>query len=211
LTVNVFFDVFYMTIKSIFYLDSVDIIELVGYHGTNRQAAESILANGFEPSQNEYDWLGEGVYFWQDAPYRAWDWSCTYTRRKHPQDEPAVIRSIIQIQRSECMDLLDWKSENSWAELLGVVHKSLRKHQDLPKQRSGRNVKLHPLDKVIIDYVIDKILAKDGLKIVAVRAGFEEGKKIFVGSALYEKTHVQVAVRDTRMIQESTLLLAADF
>jgi hypothetical protein len=65
LTVNVFFDVFYMTIKSIFYLDSVDIIELVGYHGTNRQAAESILANGFETSQNEYDWLGEGVYFWQ--------------------------------------------------------------------------------------------------------------------------------------------------
>jgi hypothetical protein len=54
-------------------------------------------------------------------------------------------------------------------------------------------------------------LAKDGLKIVAVRAGFEEGKKIFVGSALYEKTHVQVAIRDTRVIRKSTLLLAADF
>jgi hypothetical protein len=194
-----------------FIFGNVDIIELVGYHGTNRQAAESILANGFEPSQNEYDWLGTGVYFWQDAPYRAWDWSCTHARWKHPQDEPAVIRSIIQIRRSECMDLLDWKSENSWADLLDAAHKFLRKRQDLPKQRSGRNAKLHPLDKVIIDYVIDKILVKDNLKIMAVRAGFEEGKKIFVGSAMYEKTHVQVAVRDTMVIQESTLLLAADF
>jgi hypothetical protein len=189
----------------------VDIIKLVGYHGTNLRAAKAILANGFIPSQNPYDWLGIGVYFWQDAPYRAFDWAGIHTRRHHEYDEPAVIRSIIQLKREECMDLLDWQTTGGWAGILSKTHQYLRKHQDLPQQRLGRRAKLHPLDKVVVDYAIDNILAANGLQIKAVRAGFEEGKKIFVRSALYDRTHVQVAIRDTSIIQESTLLLAKDF
>jgi hypothetical protein len=43
----------------------------IGYHGTNVQAAQRILSSGFQVSRNEYDWLGDGAYFFQDAPARA--------------------------------------------------------------------------------------------------------------------------------------------
>lgn len=40
-----------------------------GYHGTTLARADAILENGqFQLSQNPWDWLGDGVYFWQDAP-----------------------------------------------------------------------------------------------------------------------------------------------
>jgi hypothetical protein len=185
----------------------VDLIELVGYHGTNYQAAISILENGFKPSTKKDDWLGEGAYFWQDAPYRAWDWAT----RHHENDEPTVIQSIIIMKREECIDLLDFMPGGGWAELLNTAHKSLQECQDLPTQRIGKAPAPHPLDKIVIDYLIKNILAKNGIKTVAVRAAFEEGKEIFSGSALYDRTHIQVSVRDNSIIQSSTILQADDF
>lgn len=40
-------------------------MEVTGFHGTSRASSGSILANGFDLSRNEYDWLGEGVYFFR--------------------------------------------------------------------------------------------------------------------------------------------------
>jgi hypothetical protein len=68
-------------------------IQVFGYHGTSRQKANAILSQGFRVSDNDYDWLGEGVYFFQDAPYRAMQWAT----QQHPQN-PAVIRAVIQLE-----------------------------------------------------------------------------------------------------------------
>jgi hypothetical protein len=46
-----------------------------GYHGTSVENAESISSEGFRVSRNDYDWLGKGIYFWQDAPERALSWA----------------------------------------------------------------------------------------------------------------------------------------
>jgi hypothetical protein len=35
--------------------------------------ARKIVVSGFRISSNDWDWLGDGVYFFQDAPLRAWD------------------------------------------------------------------------------------------------------------------------------------------
>ena len=45
---------------------------VIGYHGCPSDVADRILSEGqFLPSTKAYDWLGEGVYFWEYAPYRA--------------------------------------------------------------------------------------------------------------------------------------------
>jgi hypothetical protein len=67
-------------------------IQVFGYHGTSKQKASIILLQGFRISDKDYDWLGEGVYFFQDAPYRAMQWAT----QQYPQD-PAVIRALIQL------------------------------------------------------------------------------------------------------------------
>ena len=45
---------------------------LVGYHGTKIENVEQILKNGFKMSkskENNLEWLGDGVYFWEDDYY----------------------------------------------------------------------------------------------------------------------------------------------
>jgi hypothetical protein len=90
-------------------------IQVFGYHGTSREKANTILSEGFRISDNDYDWLGEGVYFFQDALYRAMQWAT----QQHPQ-HPAVIRAIIQLDN--CIDLLDIK----WFPPLKIVYNSFR-------------------------------------------------------------------------------------
>ena len=47
---------------------------VLGFHGCDRSVGESILRGEqthLEPSQNDYDWLGTGIYFWESDPLRA--------------------------------------------------------------------------------------------------------------------------------------------
>ena len=44
----------------------------IGYHTTLKENKESIQINGFKPSKDDDDWLGEGVYFWDDFKAAQW-------------------------------------------------------------------------------------------------------------------------------------------
>ena len=46
---------------------------VLGYHGCDREVGERILGGGghLQSSENDYDWLGSGIYFWGDNPSRA--------------------------------------------------------------------------------------------------------------------------------------------
>jgi len=48
-----------------------DPLRAIGYHGTSQAVAQVILRDGFVVSRNVYEWLGDGVYFFQDSPNRA--------------------------------------------------------------------------------------------------------------------------------------------
>jgi hypothetical protein len=77
---------------------------VISYHGCSRATAEVILAeNHFIASTNTYDWLGEGVYFWEYAPLRAPEWA--NERYGVGGDEPAVLAATIHLGR--CLNLLD--------------------------------------------------------------------------------------------------------
>jgi hypothetical protein len=161
---------------------------------TSLEAAEGILAQGYATSQNEYDWLGEGVYFFQDAPLRALEWA----RQRHGADA-AVLQSRISLVDS--MDLLDI----AWFEELTVVHDEFvaaakRAGLALPRQTSGA----HRLDRDVINYLAG-VLADKGIVIRSVRAAFFEGKPVYPNSAIYDRAHIQIAVRDTSAIIETEI------
>jgi hypothetical protein len=81
-----------------------DIIAAYGYHGTTSDAVESILERGFIPSKNGWDWLGKGIYFWQDAPNRAAEWA--KLKAQENKAAPVVLKCTIALDES-CIDLLD--------------------------------------------------------------------------------------------------------
>lgn len=76
-------------------------LKVYGYHGTNTDIASMIIDRGFNISFNDYDWLGTGVYFFQDAPLGAFQWA----NFRYPEN-PAVIRSLIRLEN--CMDLYNY-------------------------------------------------------------------------------------------------------
>ncbi len=190
--------------------DSIlDPIELFGYHGTNIESARRILETGFIHSRNSYDWLGKGVYFWQDAPYRAWDWAREYCEQK--ADDPAVIRSLVKIRRDEFMDLLDYSQDPNWANHLSRTHQYLQQQTRSVLPPNKRAIGYHALDRLVVDTLIEDILKPMDINILAIRACFQEGDEIYPGSAIYNKSHIQIAVRDTSSIVESILLTKKDF
>ena len=57
------------------------------------------------------------------------------------------------------------------------------------------------MDRYVINYAVG-VLAERGLKIRTIRAAFSEGKPVFPNSALLDLSHVQIAVRDTGLIDK---------
>jgi hypothetical protein len=177
-------------------------IEVVGYHGTSTANAIAILDRGFRVSDNDYDWLGEGVYFFQDAPLRAWQWAA----EQHPQD-PAVIRSVIRLENA--IDLFDIK----WFPVLKSAYQTFKQKYErnnlpLPYQSPARS-KAHRLDCEFFDYITQLLISQDE-KVEAIRAVFIEGEAVFPNSAIFDLAHVQIAVKNTALIQESSVIEVRD-
>src|SRR3990167_10256340 len=139
----------------------VDLI--TGYHGTNREDAEQILKEGFKLSANEYDWLGDGVYFFQDAPHRAWEWV-----EEHFGTKAAVIGARIGVEN--CSELLDVDWASRFTEMYDKFLKFYKeKGLELPVQLGGA----HRLNREVINYAVRE-LAEKGIHIGVVRAPFIE-------------------------------------
>ena len=159
---------------------------VLGYHGTSVAAAKSILEEGFQISRNPYDWLGDGVYFFQEAPQRAWEWACG-----HHGETASVLAAKIHIVN--CMDLLAGGWESVIADAYNsYLQKIKESRKTLPEQAGGA----HRLDREVINYTVG-VLNDSGTKIACVRAAFVEGRAVFPNSALFDQTHVQIAVRDS--------------
>ena len=70
---------------------------LLGFHGCDKKIADRVLAGEIRltSSTNSYDWLGGGIYFWENNPARALEYAKIIM--KHPErlntpiKEPAVI------------------------------------------------------------------------------------------------------------------------
>jgi len=85
----------------------------IGYHGTNQDNANTIMATGFIPSQNHNDWLGHGIYFFIEgiscpksnaeewAKNQAWD----NDNKCYQYKTYSVIQARVDVQKSKLLDL----------------------------------------------------------------------------------------------------------
>ena len=81
---------------------------IIGFHGCDITVYEKILYDHkpFKSSHNNYDWLGNGMYFWEQNLERAWEWAKSgRTNPKLHIKTPAVIGAIIDL--GFCLNLLD--------------------------------------------------------------------------------------------------------
>jgi hypothetical protein len=175
---------------------------VVAYHGCDASVAELILGGQpFKPSQNDYDWLGTGIYFWEYGADRALKFA-EDQRRRGRLAAPAIVGALVQLGR--CFDLMDTK----FTEELPIAYAMLQQiHEDngqpLPKNAGATpDKKLRRLDCAVINLYLEALARNedDPITYDTVRCGFVEGPPAFEGSGIRHQSHVQIAVRNPACI-----------
>ena len=165
---------------------------IIGYHGTRLSTAKAIVsrAREFVPSRNDDDWLGHGIYFWEYAPQRAWDWA----RKRYQSQQVAVVGSMIRL--GSCFDLL----EPSNALKLKAFYDRLKRESEragkkLPKNYNARK----KLDCAVFEYAATVFEQEEGESLDSIRAVYvpTSGKeRLWERSWLYHETHIQLCIRN---------------
>ena len=176
------------------------------FHGCDSRVADAVLAGKATllASDNTYDWLGSGIYFWEHSPSRALEWAQTQARRKGNKiKRPAVIGVIIQL--GDCFDLLDIRYTRELAEAAAGLERRLGVQGiSLPENQSVSTgdydwLKRHR-DCFVLNATIPAIGHRLGTSFQTARGVFQEGEPAFTGAGIKLKSHIQIAVRDPRAI-----------
>ena len=170
---------------------------IFGYHGCDRELGEAVLLGKKKlvPSRNAYDWLGSGIYFWEQSPERALEWARNCAR--HPSmtqghiREPFVLGAIIHL--GLCLNLTDVSNMQILRTAYSFLKASCRKNNlSLPKNTQLKR----DLDCSVINYAIEMNKRRKYGNFDTVRGAFIEGEPIYSGARIFDHTHIQVCVRN---------------
>jgi hypothetical protein len=175
---------------------------VLGFHGCDASTAQKVLHSHRHliTSQNDYDWLGHGVYFWEDDPARAMEWAV-----KREFEEPTVVGAIIDL--GKCLDLTIIENLDLVRKAYDVYYKTFKDSDTLdllPENSPGFTgdsdlVKRH-LDCSVINF-LHQIREKSGADpFDTVRSPFSEGRPLFEGAKIVERTHTQICVRNKKTV-----------
>jgi hypothetical protein len=183
-----------------------------GFHGNTASRITAVTRNGFHRDGMAGDWLGPGFYFWLDAPERAWQWADEIAAREarrnpsDPREESSVIIAELEYTRY-WIDLIE---STPWFERLKRVANYLDENGLLPEQGLELSASvLHRRDYAVFEAAMNAA-ALDDIQIDAVRCAFLEGNPVCEGSAIYDKAHVQIAVRNPGIIHDHELIVRPD-
>jgi hypothetical protein len=181
---------------------------VIGFHGCDKKTADSVISNQKElkSSCNEYDWLGHGLYFWENDYYRAIEYANILKKNpkrcKEKINNPAVIGAIINL--GHCLDL----TKRDSILLLTKTHEIYKLLADksgfeLPKNEKGFKDDLdlikRKLDCAVIEYFLS--IDNNSKKYDSIRGVFIEGNPIYKDSGFNEKTHIQICIRNPNCIK----------
>jgi hypothetical protein len=184
---------------------------IVGYHGCDIKIGSKIIDGEvahLKPSKNPYDWLGDGIYFFEDDLLRAQVFAQATAAAPgkkltaQPITYPYAIGAVIRL--GNCLDL----SKQSGIDELIKAHAALERgkgpDQELPiNKRAGEQDEegiLHNLDRAVINYLHGRRIADGRTPYDTVRGLFHQGKPAFATSAIGKLSHVQIAVRNASCI-----------
>lgn len=179
---------------------------VIGFHGCDQTVVDKVVAGkeGLMASNNDYDWLGNGIYFWENNEERALEWAIQLSKRKNSKIKtPSVIGAIIDL--GYCFDLTSsnyLKELKKTYELLVEVSKV--SGNPLPtNERVGNSsdLLLRKLDCSVIQmtHAINQQANKRAYD--SVRGVFWEGKPLYPNAGFAEKNHIQICICNPNCIK----------
>lgn len=182
---------------------------VLGFHGCDKSLVDEILNNPTKhllPSRNEYDWLGDGIYFWLNDPQRAYEWAVqTHDRNPKKIKEPCVIGAVIDL--GLCLNFSEREAIKLLQKSYSVLKESFNSlGMDISSTLSnsvpdlgGFNL-IRPLDCAVIKN-LHEMMKEENIEFDTIYGYFQEGSDAFVGAGIKEKSHVQICVRNTDCIK----------
>ena len=173
---------------------------ILGYHGCDKRVGERLLeGEDFIPSNNDYDWLGPGIYFWESNPLRGLDFAReTALRQPTAIREPFVVGAVIDLGLT--LDLTTAEGINT----VRLAHANLTEtlwNQGPPMPENSLDGLRRKLDCAVMRHVHVIREREHAPPIDTVRGIFLEGTPIYPTAGFHEKTHVQIAVRNPACIK----------
>ena len=179
---------------------------ILGFHGCEKKDQERFLKdiNYVKQSREAFDWLGHGMYFWENNMERALLWA---ERKKEAGTlkEPAVIGAVLDF--GYCFDLLDSSNISLLKDCFNLfktesefLDRPIPINIDHPKEKNKDKV-LRYLDCAVIEYTHKFLKEKGQNSFDSVRATFIEGNPIYPSAGFYDKTHIQICIINPNCIK----------
>lgn len=181
---------------------------VIGFHGCDRTLAEKVVLGQemLREGDHDYDWLGHGIYFWENSVARAEQWAIDNSKRKDSLiKSPGVLGAFLDLGR--CLDLTDSES----LQQLKLPYETLiktAKLTGLPVPANVDPLSVKPKDRILrkLDCAVIESLHKlrldSGLDSYdSVRGVFWEGDDLYPGAGFKEKNHIQIAIINPNCIK----------
>ena len=71
---------------------------IFGFHGCDETVCDALVSGeqkNLNFSKNDYDWLGNGMYFWENDPERALEWAESLMDRRQNQQPRRKRRGML--------------------------------------------------------------------------------------------------------------------
>lgn len=174
---------------------------VLGFHGCDSSVGKTLVdgAASFQASENEYDWLGRGMYFWENSEHRAKEWAKNGQVKK-----PCVVGAVIDL--GFCLNLVDHFHLKILEETYNTLSNDLSAAgRPIPQNNPGfsgdsDNLKRN-LDCAVINYLHLLRKESDDDPYDTVRGVFFEGEELYPNAGFKKKNHMQIAVRNPNCIK----------
>lgn len=181
----------------------------IGFHGCDLSVSTKVIGGtaGLRVSENNYDWLGHGIYFWEYSPQRAMDFAMELAVNPRSGSKikiPSVIGAVIDL--GHCLDLLDYENLSLLAPAYNIVVESnLRSGLPIPQNKCSKDSNDHlirELDCAVME-IVHKVNGelKGTQDFDSVRGVFFEGNELYPNSGFRGKDHIQICIRNPNCIK----------
>lgn len=166
---------------------------VLGFHACEREIGEDILCGekGFKASENDFDWLGHGMYFWENSPHRAESYARELKEVRKKLKNPIVIGAVINL--GYCFDLLESHSLNvlkaQYDAMIKVYHAA---NIEAPKNEAayGKDIDrlLRKLDCAVFQFMHSEMKKNEEKAFDSVHGAFWEDSELYPSAGFKEKT-----------------------
>lgn len=174
---------------------------MFGYHSCDREVGLRMVSgkDHLRPSDNPWDWLGPGIYFWEDNPYRALTYAvdCAGKKQKFSGEikTPLVIGAIIE--PGNCLNLIEPNSIDVIKDAYNGLKKQVQLAGGVMPSNKGAN---RSLDCAVIKYLHESN-KRDGITPYdTIRSPFHEGEAIYDQANFTAGLHIEICVINANQI-----------